>query len=71
MIKNNIESYRKKYKITQKKLAVELGVSRQTIYAIENYKYNPSLELALKISEYFKVKVEDIFILQEGDNEKI
>lgn len=67
MVKNNIEFYRKKVKVTQKKLALDMKVSRQTIYAIENYKYNPSLELALKLAKYFKVKVEDLFILQEND----
>lgn len=45
-----------------------LGISRQTINAIENKKYNPSLELALKIGKVFNKPVEDIFILPVIDS---
>lgn len=61
MIKNNIKKIRKENNITQESMAEKLGVTRQTIIAIENNKYNPSLELALKISAFFHKKVEDIF----------
>jgi len=47
-------------------MAEDLQVTRQTLTAIENNKYNPSLELALKIIKYFEVSIEEIFIL-EGD----
>lgn len=47
-------------------MAEALGVSRQTIIAIENDKYNPSLELAMKIAELLKLHVDEIFLL---DNE--
>ncbi len=47
--------------LTQDALAKELGVTRQTILAIEKGKYDPSLELAFRISRYFKTTVEEIF----------
>ena len=61
-MRNNLRIYRAIENITQQELAEELGVSRQTIVAIENDKYNPSLELAFKIAQRFDVKIEDIFI---------
>lgn len=45
-------------------MAKDLQVTRQTIVAIENNHYNPSLELALKIAHYFNLKMEDIFTLE-------
>lgn len=62
-MKNNIKELRKKMNITQDDLAKELDVTRQTINAIENEKYNPTLELAMKISKYFALSVNDIFKL--------
>ena len=59
-MRNNLRIYRAIENITQQELADELGVSRQTIVAIENDKYNPSLELAFKIAHRFDVKIEDI-----------
>lgn len=50
--------------LTQEQLARELGVTRQTIIAIEKGKYDPSLELAFRIARFFEVKVEDIFLHQ-------
>ena len=47
--------------ITQEELAVALGVTRQTIIAIEKGKYDPSLPLALRMGRYFKVPIEEIF----------
>lgn len=46
-------------------MAEDLQVTRQTLTAIENSKYNPSLELALKIAKYFDLSIHDIFILEE------
>ena len=60
-MKNNIKELRKNRKLRQEDLAEKLGVTRQTIIAIENDKYDPTLELAMKISEFFGVSVNDIF----------
>ena len=50
--------------LTQEDLARDIGVTRQTVIAVEKDKYNPSLELAFKIAKYFEVKIEDIFIYE-------
>ena len=60
-MKNNIKELRKNSKLRQVDLAEKLGVTRQTIIAIENDKYDPTLELAMKIFEFFGVSVNDIF----------
>ncbi|ELY87242.1 helix-turn-helix transcriptional regulator [Natrialba taiwanensis] len=61
IVENDLKSYRDKEGITQEKLAAEVGVSRQTINAIETRKYNPSLELALSLANWFNTSVEDLF----------
>ena len=58
---NQIRQLRKKRKVTQEQLADALEVTRQTINAIELGKYSPSLELAFKISLFFKKPVEQVF----------
>lgn len=63
-MKNNIKELRKNKNLRQEDLAETLGVTRQTIIAIENNKYDPTLELAMKISEYFEVSVNEIFRLE-------
>ena len=63
-MKNNIPELRKSRKLRQEYLAEILGVTRQTIIAIENNKYDPTLELAMKISEFFEVTVNEIFKLK-------
>ena len=60
-MKNKLKVYRAMYNLTQEQLADKLTVSRQTVIAIESNKYLPSLGLAFKIANLFKVKVEDIF----------
>lgn len=61
-IKNLIRRYRFDVgEMTQKELAARVGVTRQTIVAIENAKYSPTLELAFKIAAVFDVSVEDVF----------
>lgn len=62
-MKNEIRVFRAKRKITQDELSAALGVSRQTLSAIENNKYFPSLELALKIAKVFECTVEELFSL--------
>ena len=64
LMKNNIKELRKSKKLRQEDLAEILGVTRQTIIAIENNKYDPTLELAMKISEYFEISVNEIFSLK-------
>ncbi|MGE6509477.1 helix-turn-helix transcriptional regulator [Bacillus cereus] len=63
-VQNNIKELRVQHEITQIQMAKDLQVTRQTIVAIENNHYNPSLELALKIAQYFNLKMEDIFTLE-------
>jgi putative transcriptional regulator len=63
-MKNEIRVYRAKRRITQDDLAAKLGVSRQTLSAIENNKYFPSLELALKMAKVFECSVEELFSLE-------
>jgi putative transcriptional regulator len=63
-MENELNVFRARQDITQKDLAAEMDVSRQTINAIETGKYDPSLELALKLAEYFNTSVEEIFMLE-------
>lgn len=63
-MKNNIKELRKEKGLRQEDFAKELGVTRQTIIAIENNKYDPTLELAMKISHFFGAAVNDIFYLE-------
>ncbi len=67
MMKNKLKVFRAIHDLTQEQLADAIGVSRQTVNAIESDKYLPSLGLAFKISRLFKVQIEDIF-LEEGNN---
>ena len=62
-MKNNIRVERARLRISQQELADAVGVTRQTIYAIENDKFIPSTELALKMSAYFGKTVNDLFSL--------
>lgn len=62
-MKNNIKELRKSLKIRQEDLANELGVTRQTINAIENEKYNPTLELAMKLAKFLNTTVDKLFSL--------
>ena len=62
---NRIRELRKENKVTQDDLAGAVGVTRQTIISLENGNYNASLQLAHKISKYFDMKIEDIYIFEE------
>ena len=55
--------------MSQEELARRVGVTRQTIIAIENGKYLPSLKLAFKIARVFGMKIEDIFIYKEEEED--
>ncbi|GEL66562.1 helix-turn-helix transcriptional regulator [Marinilactibacillus psychrotolerans] len=61
---NHIREIRLEKGITQVKMAEDLQITRQTITAIEKHKYNPSLELALKLLNYFDVPIEELFELR-------
>ena len=67
-LKNNLDKLRKLKGLTQEKFAKELKVSRQTVSAIENGKYNPSLDLAFEIALYFNKTIEEIFIYEKEEN---
>jgi putative transcriptional regulator len=58
---NKVFELRRKKKITQEKLADKIGVTRQTIIAIEKGNYTPSVALAIRIAKFFNRRVEDIF----------
>ncbi|MGH1488150.1 MAG: helix-turn-helix transcriptional regulator [Acidimicrobiales bacterium] len=66
-MKNRLRLLRAEHELTQAALATELGVSRQTINAIEVGKYDPSLPLAFKIAGTFDQKIEDIFEPEPDD----
>ncbi|MFZ1127656.1 helix-turn-helix transcriptional regulator [Methanoregula sp.] len=65
-MKNKIKVYRAMQDLTQEDLAKAIGVTRQTILAIEKGKYVPSLDLAFRISRHFKVNIEEVFSYEEG-----
>ena len=66
-MKNNIKIERARHNLTQGDLAEKIGVSRQSINAIEKGKYVPSALLAIKIAKLFKLPVEELFFLEEGE----
>ncbi len=66
-MKNKLKVHRAIKDVTQAKLAEAIGVSRQTINAIEKNKYVPSTVLALKLAQFFEVKVEEVFELSDED----
>ena len=70
-MKNRVEELRRQLGLKQEDFARAIRVSRQTVSSIENGKYNPSLELAFAISDFFGKPLEEIFIYERGaDNEK-
>jgi putative transcriptional regulator len=64
-MKNRIKVFRAMHDLTQEELADDVGVTRQTILAIEKGKYDPSLDLAFKIARYFGVSIDEIFVYDE------
>ncbi len=66
-MKNNVRLYREKNKLTQEELAKLAGVSRQSIISIEKGHYIPTTILALKLSVVLKIKMEELFILENKD----
>ncbi len=66
-MQNTVRVERAKHNITQKELAVAIGVSRQTIHAIETGKFSPSVVTSLKIAKFFETSVQTIFSLDDND----
>ena len=64
-MKNKIKVFRAMHDMTQEDLAQAIGVTRQTILAIEKGKYVPSLDLAFRIARHFNVNVEEVFAYEE------
>lgn len=65
-VENTLKTHRVMAEMTQETLAARVGVSRQTINAIEKGKYLPSLELALKLGQTFNVPIETLFHFKEA-----
>ncbi len=65
-MKNKVEQLRKEMGLSQEGFAHALQVSRQTVSAIETGKYNPSLELAFAISDFFGKSIEEIFLYERS-----
>lgn len=65
-MENRVEALRRQRGLSQEAFARALRVSRQTVSSIENGKYNPSLELAFAISDFFGKPIEEIFIHERG-----
>ena len=64
---NRLKELRARFDLTQEELAQRVGVTRQTIIAIEGKRYNPSTLLALKIAEVFDLPLEEVFWLKEKE----
>lgn len=64
-MKTRIKEFRKKHKLSQGELADIVGVTRQTITSLECEKYTASLMLAYKISKYFNVSIDEMFMVED------
>jgi len=62
-VNNKVNEFRSKRGITQEELAKKIGVTRQTVIAIEKGNYTPSVLLALKLARYFNTTVDNLFVL--------
>ncbi|WP_419146645.1 helix-turn-helix transcriptional regulator [Priestia endophytica] len=67
---NRVREYRVVRDITQKELASAVLITRQSLIAIEKQKFNPSLELALRLCKFFDCKVEDLFELVDVEEDQ-
>ena len=66
-MKNRLKVLRAERDWTQGDLATRLGVSRQAVNAVETGKYDPSLPLAFRIAKLFALRIEDVFVPDEGE----
>ena len=69
-MENRVEKLRKERGLNQEDFAKAIRVSRQTVSSIENGKYNPSLELAFAIADFFGKSIEEIFIYKGGAEDR-
>jgi putative transcriptional regulator len=68
-IRTKIKELRARHNLTQDELAEKVGVTRQTMLYLEKGKYNPSLILAHKVAEVLSSTIEEVFIIEENDDE--
>lgn len=66
-MKTRIKELRAKHEFTQEDLARKVNVRRETIVFLEKGKYNPSLQLAHKVSKVFNLNIEDVFIFESNE----
>ncbi|WP_017379249.1 helix-turn-helix transcriptional regulator [Paenisporosarcina sp. TG-14] len=66
-MKNFVKEKRVKFNMTQDYLSDQLNVSRQTIISLEKGRYNPSINLAFKLSHLFSCTIEDLFVYEEDE----
>ena len=69
-MENRIEALRRKMGLKREEFARMIRVSRQTVSAIETGKYNPSLELAFTIPDFFGLPIEEIFVHKRSDSDE-
>ena len=67
-MENRVEQFRKERGLSQEDFARAIRVSRQTVSSIETGRYNPSLDLAFDIADFFGKPIEEIFIRDGGNN---
>lgn len=67
-MKNCLRELRNERNMTQEELSIKVGVSRQSIVAIETGRYDPSLQLAFKLAQQFDCSIEDIFLFEEEES---
>lgn len=67
-MENKVEELRKNLGLNQEDFAKAIKVSRQTVSSIETGKYNPSLELAFEIADFFGKRIDEIFIYERSNN---
>ncbi len=70
-MRNLIKVERARYNLTQTDLATNVGVTRQTIYAIEQGKFMPSILLAFKIASVLQIEISELFIMEDIDFNKL
>ena len=69
-IRTKIKELRARHNLTQDELAEKVGVTRQTMLYLEKGKYNPSLILAHKVAEVLSSTIEEVFIIEENDDDE-